>query len=48
MEQNKRYEAPKMEVVELDTFRVVCASDGSDSQDFNGTGMDFTRGNGQW
>ena len=52
MEQNKRYEAPKMEVIEVDTFSIVCASSESDSQEdqvnFNGTGMSFTRGNGSW
>ena len=46
MEQNKRYEAPKMEVIELDTFSVVCVSE--DPVIFNGTVMNFSRGDGQW
>ena len=47
MEQNKRYEAPKMEVIELGIIGVLCAS-GVEPTEFNGTGMNFTLDEGQW
>ena len=49
MKQSKKYETPKMEVIELGTFSVLCASGTQvDAAEFSGTGMNFTRGNGQW
>lgn len=47
MKQTKMYEAPKMEVIELGTQGVLCASVPS-PVDFTGTGMEFTRGYGNW
>ena len=42
MKQTKMYEAPKMEVIELGTQGVLCASVPS-PVDFTGTGMNFTK-----
>jgi hypothetical protein len=47
MKQTKMYEAPKMEIIELGTQGVLCASV-AEPINFNGTGMNFTRGNGEW
>ena len=46
MKQTKMYEAPKMEVIELGTLGVLCSS--VEPIEFQGTGMNFTRGGGQW
>ena len=46
MKQTKMYEAPKMEIIEMGMLSVLCAS--VEPIEFNGTGMNFTRGNGQW
>ena len=47
MKQAKMYEAPKMEVIELGTQGVLCASI-PEPVDFTGTGMEFTKGYGNW
>jgi hypothetical protein len=47
MKQTKMYEAPKMEVIELGTQGVLCASI-PEPVDFTGTGMTFTTDGGNW
>lgn len=42
MEQMKTYETPRTEVIVMEPRGIVCASE------FNGTGMDFERKNGEW
>jgi hypothetical protein len=47
MKQTKQYETPKMEVIELGTLGVLCASI-PEPIDFNGTGLTFTQDGGNW
>ncbi len=47
MKQNKQmYEAPKVELIEMETQGVLCAS--TPQTDFNGTVMEFDRAQGAW
>ena len=44
MTQKQMYETPRMEVIVIETRSIVCASE----EEFTGTGMNFTTGEGQW
>ena len=47
MKQSRLYETPKMEVIEMEPQSVLCSSVPPETE-FQGTGMDFTRANGDW
>lgn len=47
MKQTNLYVAPKMEVIEMDPQGVLCSSVPPETE-FLGTGMNFTRVNGEW
>ena len=45
----KHYEAPKMEVIEIENQGVLCASGGgAQPQNFNGNGFQFNTRDGVW
>ena len=48
MKQNKLYVAPQMDVIKIESQGVLCSSGSVETSDFNGTGMNFTRRNGEW
>ena len=50
MKQNKQmYEAPKVELIEMQTQGVLCSSAPvPETAGFNGTGLNFTREQGTW
>lgn len=49
---NKRYEAPKAEIMEIETLSVLCASPGGGGGDTStnptGNGLHFDTENGTW
>jgi hypothetical protein len=47
MKQNKLYVTPKVDVIEIEPQGILCASVPA-PVDFTGTGMEFTRGYGNW
>jgi hypothetical protein len=49
MKQNKMYEAPKVELIQMEAQGVLCASgEQPASTQFNGTTMEFSRTSGIW
>jgi hypothetical protein len=47
MKQNKQmYEAPKVELIEMQTQGVLCSS--AEQTEFRGTGLQFSEGYGAW
>lgn len=49
MKQNKQmYEAPKVELIEMETQGVLCGSGGPETRDMTGTGFVLDHGNGSW
>ena len=46
---NKHYEAPKAEIIEIESQGILCASPGGDtSTSPGGNGFHFGTNNGQW
>ena len=49
MKQNKLYVTPKVEVIEIEPQGILCTSGvAPEETSFTGTGMNFTRDNGNW